>query len=83
MFMTAKEQEEKWLAGESIHNLSAPVVGGECCPDFSCCNPGMKWPEEKRRAFVNGDESTRHKMSLGALQELMDYHEKRRVRIIS
>ena len=53
--MTDKEQLDKWIAGESIHNKSNDM----CCPDFSCCIPELLAPtadrELFRTAYVNGD----------------------------
>ena len=41
-------QVEEWAKGNSIHNN----VDNECCPDFSCCNPNSKQPEEIRETFL-------------------------------
>lgn len=80
--MTPDEQLDLWVKGHAVHN-GATRKQGECCPDFSCCHPGMLWPEERRKAFAAADEATREKMLLGGLSGLMDYAELRRVRIIS
>ena len=80
--MTTEEQLQQWVDGKSIHN--GPSRGeGECCPDFSCCNPGMQWPEEKRRQFLAADRQQRSAMCAGALGQLLDYHEIRKVKIIT
>ena|ERR1051325_12126680 len=63
---TPDEQLQRWLAGEPV----CPNTRHECCPDFSCCT-GKIWPEEKRRAFVAGDDATREKMLVGALTDLL------------
>jgi hypothetical protein len=54
-----QEQLERWLGGESVHNLE-----GECCPDFSCCRPNLRWSYELRKQFIDGDESVRMGMLL-------------------
>ena len=48
--MTPQEQVELWVSGQSIHNSS--VLGGECCPDFSCCRPELLAPKEVREVFA-------------------------------
>lgn len=56
--MTCKEQLERWVAGESVHNDERD----ECCPDFSCCQPELLASEDERRAFKEahdrGDENS-------------------------
>ena len=79
--MTADEQLKLWVEGQSVHN-GATRKEGECCPDFSCCLPGLQWPEEKRKAFLAADDATRHGMLMGALKAALDYNEIRRVTII-
>jgi len=54
--MSAEEQIEKWVAGNPTHNPrliigGQMVSGGECCPDFSCCQPHLLAPEEERIFF--------------------------------
>ncbi len=61
--MTADEQLDLWVAGESVHGNDL----GECCPDFSCCQPELKAPKKARIAFRNADESTRMKYLVGFL----------------
>lgn len=54
--MTPEEQVDEWVKGNSIHNndrtynvvdkegnviATKKMVGGECCPDFSCCEPSL------------------------------------------
>ena len=65
--MKPKEQLERWVAGESVHN-GATRVDGECCPDFSCCHPASLWPQA-RREFFRDHPKARDEMlfqSLGA-----------------
>lgn len=69
--MTIDEQLEKWVAGKPIHNHSRPMLGGECCPDFSCCKPDLLAPAETRLAFKNGDQATRNKMLVGFLAAML------------
>jgi hypothetical protein len=72
-----KKQTEDWVNGNSVHNDDADIdivdendnvistmkiKGGECCPDFSCCKPQLKWPLEMRQKFVAADESTKQTM---------------------
>lgn len=61
------EQTRRWVAGESV----CPNDRGECCPDFSCCRPHLKWPEDKRRRFADADRGTQEKMLMGALGALV------------
>lgn len=70
---TVQFQLAEWLAGRPWHNTAR----GECCPDFSCCQPHLLADEDARRAFVNGSPETRHRMLYGflgkALQESKVY----------
>jgi hypothetical protein len=70
----ANEQLREWVKGNPIHNPYTPIAemeGGECCPDFSCCNGDLA-PLEVREAFKKahdeGDVATVHKM----LADFMD-----------
>lgn len=60
-----------WVEGTSKHN----EVSDECCPDFSCCRPRLKWPLDERKAFVEarerGDEQVQTAMIQKALGELV------------
>jgi len=59
--MGIKEQLEKWVAGEPIHNQERD----ECCPDFSCCNGHIAPISERKRflqAYQENDKETMHKM---------------------
>lgn len=84
--MTSIEQMEKWVEGESIHNGERSDPMSECCPDFSCCNPGMKWSTEKRKEFAKAmydkDESKKMSMLGEALGQLLEYNEIRKVHIV-
>jgi hypothetical protein len=71
MIPSVKEQLEKWVAGESIHNTERD----ECCPDFSCCNKNVNTPIEARRAFAKAymedNESLQHSMLGGFLGDAL------------
>lgn len=85
--MTHIEQMEKWVNGESVHNDDANVEGGECCPDFSCCAPGLLWAKETRERFAKAiyeeDEETKSEMLNESLSALLDYNEIRKTHIIA
>lgn len=58
----------EWVAGRPWHNPFAPDgsygekrTDGECCPDFSCCVPGIA-PQSQREAFANADDAARNSM---------------------
>lgn len=80
--MTSKEQLVEWIKGNSLHN-GKERKDGECCPDFSCCIPELKWPKEKREKFASATEEEQVQMLAGALHAAMDYHEIRKVGVIS
>lgn len=42
-------QLRKWVNGESVHDNEI----GECCPDFSCCEPRIETPKEERELFAS------------------------------
>lgn len=65
--MTPANQEQEWVAGRS----RCPNDHGECCPDFSCCRPELRWPAWKRRAFAAADQPERERLLLGALAALL------------
>ncbi len=46
--MTVDEQLALWVQGRSAHNDDR----GECCPDFSCCNPESAASREERETYV-------------------------------
>lgn len=84
--MTPEEQIDEWVKGNSIHNdddRQVSVVdennnvvdtitleGGECCPDFSCCRPEMKWPIELREKFKKSSEEVRQQMLMMSLTDI-------------
>jgi len=39
------KQTEDWMNGKCIHNY----IDKECCPDFSCCHPGLFEPSRLKR----------------------------------
>lgn len=47
-----------WLWGNSVHNK----VDDECCPDFSCCKPHLKAPDEVRRIYYEAYRKDNHKV---------------------
>ncbi|WP_170759919.1 hypothetical protein [Ruegeria lacuscaerulensis] len=63
-------QLSEWVAGRPWHNPfnhdntrhDGDRSEGECCPDFSCCNPDMLAPKEAREAFANAGDDTRFEM---------------------
>ncbi len=57
------EQTQRWLGGKPVHN----DVDGECCPDFSCCQPELLAPIETREAFVRANEDARMSMLMSFL----------------
>ena len=69
--MTMLRQMERWVGGDSVHNSERD----ECCPDFSCCHPGLIWTEEKRKkfaeAYIYEDYKTTENMSYEALGALL------------
>ncbi len=84
--MTSDEQLNAWVNGESIHNhdkvvnivdendqvlYTEKVYGGECCPDFSCCEPALLWPKELRQKFKDATEAVRSEMLMMSLQQLV------------
>lgn len=63
---TPDEQLRRWAEGDSV----CPNTRHECCPDFSCCKPSLKWPKEKRDFFVKATQGEREKLMMGALTAL-------------
>lgn len=47
-----------WVDGVSIYNR----IRDECCPDFSCCNPGLIAAPALRQAFADAGDELRHEM---------------------
>lgn len=64
--MTVEEQIKLWVNGDSKHNLERD----ECCPDFSCCEPGLLWSKEDRVMFAEADKDLREQMLMGSLVSL-------------
>jgi hypothetical protein len=56
--MSSDEQLRRWVAGEPVHNNER----GECCPDFSCCEPSLLAPQEVREEFAAADEDKQYMM---------------------
>lgn len=56
--MTNKEQLQKWLEGEPIHNKEL----GVCCPDFSCCRPELLAPREERELLCSLQDDARFRL---------------------
>jgi len=67
--MTPERQVKLWVAGDA----RCPNSEGACCPDFSCCEPGMMWASQERVAYqaamLSGDHETMRRMSTGAIIE--------------
>lgn len=56
-------QLDEWVKGNPLHN----PVRGECCPDFSCCEPEFLAPEATRRAFAAADDDMQMQLLGGFL----------------
>jgi len=67
------EQLTEWLKGNPVHN----EIRDECCPDFSCCQPDLLWPEEQRQEFVDAGDEKRNGMLMMALGGLLESQGKR------
>lgn len=65
--MTSDEQLQLWVHGDPRHNHAE----GECCPDFSCCEPALLQPYEVRLAFLHGTEQRRHELLMTFLAAAM------------
>ena len=63
--VTPEKQLKAWVEGVPL----CPNSVGNCCPDFSCCQPSLMWPLEKRRAFRDSTESQRARMLQGSLRD--------------
>lgn len=66
--MTSDEQIIEWVKGNSL----CPNDSGECCPDFSCCQPELLADEVTRIAFSNGTKETRNSLLGGFLGFAME-----------
>ena len=84
--MTSEEQLRLWVAGQSVHRDDVfidivdehdnvlkreRVEGGECCPDFSCCEPRCAWPIALRERFAKSSEDERLNMLFMSLSDLL------------
>ena len=84
--MTPDEQLELWLKGESIHNHERwydvvddkgiivsrkRMEGGECCPDFSCCNGGIMVDKEIREVFVAASKTRNEAVTMRMLMQFL------------
>jgi len=69
--MTPEDQLEQWVCGISIHNDEL----GECCPDFSCCQPSLLASQEERDNFLvnKGMRDTMLMMFLSRMLTLQNY----------
>lgn len=65
--LTPDQQVAEWIDGRSV----CPSTTGECCPDFSCCQPKLQWPVDKRRKFAAADQGPREKMMMGSIGALL------------
>jgi hypothetical protein len=76
--MTNEEQLRQWVAGNPIHNDEHPagIEGGECCPDFSCCNPELLAPKAIREEFAAaraaGDDKKVNRMLVAFLSTSLE-----------
>lgn len=74
--MTPREQLDKWVAGQSVHNHERD----ECCPDFSCCQPELLASEEERvmfrDAYINGNQDLIDSMLMMFLTVMLSNIEK-------
>ena len=65
--ISTDEQLARWVAGDPVHNASR----GECCPDFSCCQPqllaSLDVRQRFKRACDEGDEQAKMAMLGGFL----------------
>ena len=52
---------------KSIQSKPCPKSEGECCPDFSCCQPSMAVQISVREAFVAASPKDREKFLMGFL----------------
>lgn len=65
--LTPMRQLEEWVKGRP----ACPNTSGECCPDFSCCNPDLLWHGTLREAFLAANPSDRETMLMGALADML------------
>lgn len=48
-----------WVKGQSFHN----DIDGECCPDFSCCEPSLFEKDKTRRKKIINEWVNKNKSS--------------------
>lgn len=61
--ITIEYQLDQWLKGRSLHNPGR----NECCPDFSCCEPGIKTPLELKERYVKAYREKDHQAQMSLL----------------
>jgi len=69
---THEEQLDAMERGEWTH-VAVGDGEHECCPDFGCCSPELRWNAEQLRVFRAADSRLREQilvMSIGALVAL-------------
>ncbi len=73
-----RKQTEEWQKGNSLHTNQLGVgyelpdgMEHECCPDFSCCDKKLEWPQEKKDLFIRmlneGNEEVVNQMLFSSL----------------
>ena len=73
--MTRDEQLDRWVSGElDGKGEAAHLDGGDCCPDFACCNEGVATTEYDRQRFVDADGREREGMLVGFLAKALQAH---------
>lgn len=71
-------QLSEWVQGRPWHNPfdhdstrhDGDKSRGECCPDFSCCEPNMMASKEARKAFAEAKDEDRMRLLFGFLAGL-------------
>lgn len=71
--LTSRDQLIEWVAGRSKHR--GPRSSGECCPDFSCCEPALLALPSERTAFFQASKDERWPMLLQFLGRLLALHQ--------
>jgi hypothetical protein len=61
------KQTLDWVNGNPKHNYT----DGECCPDFSCCNPELLAAKEVRELFYKADQTGNDKVRSRMLGEFL------------
>jgi hypothetical protein len=60
----------EWVDGNSIHN----EIEGECCPDFSCCNPKLLKEKFFREKYLASNSEQRESLCFGLLSDFLKFH---------